>query len=371
MEQEFTPITTQSDNDRKLSPKELRKVRRHSVKARRRRKRIISWFLILVLLAVAAVPAYRHLYQPWRAESVYNTTRNLYGQVGSGKLSKEYNEYFGALYDMNPDVYGWLIVSSDQPENGIDLHLPVVQPQKHDTAFYQTHLFNEESNPYGTPYFMNECQTDQAMYNTVICADQLLFGDLLGYRELDFYKNAPTMFMDTLTDTVIYKIVAVVELSDTEVAELPNNGYETETAFETFITQMGYRSLLYTGVKVNQFDSLLTVVCDNGPTNLAVISRAVRPDEEYTVDTSKAYKKNMGLFDSMTDWVETVTDLETDTDLTVEETVPGSSDQIFETVDPSLPEQEGSSQEFTDENNEDDSANQEDSNPDEEASDEE
>jgi len=362
MEQEFNPIAAPSDTDRKLSPKELRKVRRHSVKARRRRRRIICLLLVLILLAVVAMPAYRYLYQPWRAQSVYDTTRNLYGQTGSGKLSKDLNEYFGALYDMNSDVYGWLIVSGDEAENGVDIHLPVVQPQANDAAYYRTHLFNGESNPYGTPCFLNACQTEQAMYNTVVYGNQQLFGDLLGYTELSFYKNAPTVFLDTLTDTVIYKIVAVVELSDSEVEVLPQQTYTTEESFRAFVTEMGTRSVIYTGVKVNQFDSLLTVICDNGPANLAIVSRAVRPDEAYTVDTDQAYKKNFGLFDSVTDWVETVTDVQTDTDVMIDSIILGSSDEVFEMVDPSP-----STREDEDEDSSNQSSDEEDESSDDES----
>ncbi len=322
--QQETNHTISSSDDRKLSPKELRSLRRHGVKARRRRKRIICLLLAVVLIAVAAMPVYKKVYLPWQAKTLYNTTKNLYGQTGSGKLNKEYNEYFGALYDMNADVYGWLIISGDNTnENGVDLHLPVVQPKAHDESFYQTHLFNGKKNPYGTPYFAGLCDSQQAAYHTVIRGGHLLMGDLAGYRNLDFYKNAPTIFMDTLTDTAFYKIVAVVDVPDTEAGRFVGGAFATDYDYYSFVTEMGNRSLLYTGVTVNKEDALLTVLCDTGADNLAIIARGVREDESPNVDTSKAYAKQAGMSQTITDWVATPTEA-TATDVTATD--------VYETV---------------------------------------
>ena len=308
MQQEIQHTVTSAD-DRKLTPKELRKVRRQGVKARMRRKRILCFVLVVAIIAVCAMPFYRHVFQPWQAKTLYQTTKNLYGQTGSGKLDKAYNEYFGALYDMNPEVGGWLIVSGENPD-GVDLHLPVVQPQKNPASYYENHLFNGKTNPYGTPYFMNGCQTDTPAYNTVIRGGLRLMGELGGYRNLDFYKNAPTLFLDTLTETAFYKIFAVVDLPDTEVTRLAGGAFESENAFHAFVTEMGNRSVLYTGISVDKTDSLLTLLCDTGAENIAVVARKVRPDESLTVDTSMAYARQMGDLQTVTDWVASPSDLQ-------------------------------------------------------------
>ncbi len=296
--------------DGKLTPKELRKVRRQGVKARRRRKRVICFLLVVVIMAVSIMPLYRHVFQPWQANTLYKTTRNLYGQNGTGALGKEYNEYFGALYDMNPDVAGWLIVSGeDTSENGIDLNLPVVQPKAHDSAFYQTHLFNGVTNPYGTPYFMTECKPQEKAYNTVICSSQSLMGALAQYRNLDFYKNAPTFFLDTLTDTAFYKIVAVVDVLNAQLSQFTTGAFATEYDFYRFVTDMGERSVLYTGVTVNRDDSLVTLLCENGADYVAVIARRAREEESPKVDTSVAFTKAVGTAESFTDWVASPTEV--------------------------------------------------------------
>ena len=146
-----------------------------------------------------------------------------------------------------------------------------------------------------------------------------LMGELTGYRTLSYYQNAPLLFMDGINDTVIYKIFAIVDVNDIEISTIAKGQYDTPAEFHQFVTQMGNRSLINTGIMVEQQDSLLTVLCDTEKGKLAIIGRAVREGEDYTVDTSKATLNNGQ--NNVADWTVTATDWVTKTDVTATDRV--------------------------------------------------
>ncbi len=279
---ETTGISAGATDSRKLTPKEQRLVRRTGVKARRRRRRLATLAIVLLVVLLAAVPGYRLLYQPYRAASFYKSLKNLYGQHGQGSLPEQYNEELGALYDLNDELTGWLVVP------GSDLSLPVVSPVKHDSVYYVNHLFDGSANPCGTPYLLQAVDPAVSRTNTVIHGGEALFGSLTGYRSLDFYKNAPLLFLDTLQDAYIYKVFAVAPCDDTDVTEFSQGQFATPTAFYNFVASMADRSLIDTGITVEQDDRLLTLLCDGKEGRLAVVARALREGEDYTVDVSIA-----------------------------------------------------------------------------------
>ena len=264
------------------SKKDRKSFRHTTLKTRRRRRRLIAFALVVVLLALAAVPVYRTWVQPYMARSLYESLRTMYGVESAGSMPEEYNPQLGALYDINPDIGGWLIVP------GSDVNLPVVRTVQHDAVYYVNHLFDGAENPCGTPYFLAEPHPERARYNTVIRGDRLLMGQIGGYRDLAFYRQAPLLFLDTLSDAYMYKIFAVVDVTDEEAAALSHGGFLTDRDFYDFVARMGDRSLITTGIRVTRSDRLLTLLCDTDAGKLAVVARAVREDEDYAVDTAMA-----------------------------------------------------------------------------------
>ncbi len=297
----------QDVNDRKLSPKELRELKRNGAKARNRRKKVLCVCLAVVLLLIASIPAYRLVYQPYQAKSVYRYMKTLYTMPGSGSIPGSYNQQLGALYDVNSDIGGWLIVQ------GTQINLPVARTKTYDSVFYVNHLFDGTENPYGTPYFLAGPTEGQRGTNTVIRGGEQLFGELNGYRSLEFYRKAPVIFFDGLTDAIIYKIFAIVPVDDS-VDDFTVGIYETPVQFREFVETMGKRSLIHTGITVAKEDSLLTLLCDTPQGKLAVVARAVRENEDYTVDTSMA-TMNSGAFMGVAEWTVTATDWVTPTNV--------------------------------------------------------
>ncbi len=287
------------------------RIKRNAVKARIRRRRILCFFIVVILLGLAAIPGYRLWYQPYQAQTFYRNLKNLYGQTGEGQLPAAYNQQLGALYDMNTDIGGWLVVP------GSDVNLPVAMTVSHDGAYYTNHLFDGRENPCGTPYYINGQPNLTPRGNTVIRGGVQLFGDLGGYRTLSFYQNAPLIFLDTLTEAAIYKVFAVLEANDATIPAYTTKQYDTPKAFYDYVTQLGKYSLLYTGITVETNDQLLTLICDTPQGKLVVVGRRVRENEDYTVDTSRARLQTPETSGEVALWDVTATDVVTGTDIYV------------------------------------------------------
>jgi sortase B len=318
----------ESGDSRRLTPAERRKLKKHSVKARLRRKRWAIFVIVLILIGLVSVPCYRMIYQPYQAKAVYRNMKNLYGQIGSGAMDKSLNdEQLGALYDINTDIGGWLIVPNT------DINLPVVQTVSQDAVYYETHLFDGTENDFGTPYFVNDAVPGANGTNTVIHGNKKLMGQLESYKDLSFYQAAPVLFLDTLQDTYSYKIFAVVNLEESEAANFAEGTFPSEGAFHTYISDMSRRSLISTGVLVNKTDSLLTLVCDTENGKLAIIGRAVRENEDFTVNTSSATMNGeRGI--SAAGWLVTKEDFVTNTDwMKIEESEASDSEISSDTED--------------------------------------
>lgn len=311
----------EATDNRKLSVREQRIVRRNSVKARRRRKQLLCLLLTLILLLLAAIPGYKLLYQPYQAKTTYQAMKNLYGQPGKGRLPAGYNEQLGALYDINTDIGGWLVVP------GTDINLPVATTVNHDSVYYVNHLFDGKTNPFGTPYYLSDCRPMEAHYNMVIRGSQQLMGEIGEYRTLSFYQQAPLLFLDTLEGASIYKIFAIVDVAENEVSQFANGTFSSAARFHNFVTQMEQRSILATGITVQENDRLLTLLCDTQDGKLAVIGRAVREDEDYTVDTSAASVRQIGTNQQMADWWVTPVEV-SHADASAGVTVPDGSSSV-------------------------------------------
>lgn len=300
---------TFQQTDGNLDPSQIRALKRNALKARRRRKRLTCFAIVLLLLLLAAIPSYQMVYQPYQAQSFYRTMKNLYGQTGNGNLPEQYNQQLGALYDINPDIGGWLIVP------GSDINLPVAQTVDHDGVYYVNHLFDGRQNPYGTPYYINTTAYSGAGTNTVIRGGQQLLGELGGYRTISFYSGAPLLFLDTLEEATIYKVFGVVEVHDDQISDFTVSKFESVGAFYDYVTMIGERSFLYTGITVEPTDQLLTIICDTEQGKLAVVGRRVREDEDYTVDTSLARLQTPQTAGDVVLWDVTATDYETPSDI--------------------------------------------------------
>lgn len=117
---------------------------------------------------------------------------------------------YRALYEQNPDLIGWLRIG------GTDIDLPVVQTPG-DNEYYLRRGFDRFYAVGGTLFLDERCSADPAdpTANWLIYGhnmrDGSMFGQLVRYREEDFYKAHPTFTFDTLYSTGTWQVVAVLD----------------------------------------------------------------------------------------------------------------------------------------------------------------
>ena len=117
---------------------------------------------------------------------------------------------YRALYEKNPDLIGWLRI------DGTDIDLPVVQTPG-DNEYYLRRGFDRFYAVGGTLFLDERCSVsaNAPTANWLIYGhnmhDGSMFGQLVRYRDEDFYKAHPTFTFDTLYKGGTWQVVAAVD----------------------------------------------------------------------------------------------------------------------------------------------------------------
>lgn len=219
---------------------------------------------------------------------------------------------FEPLLAQNPDTIGWLRIP------GAKVNQVVVQRSGGDEDFYYLHTdFNHKPSKHGALFLSgdNILEKDNTSKNLTVhghhMKDDLMFGLMKNFRELDFYKENPLVYFDTLYGAGTYKIFAVM-LTNAEPGDdagevfyytKPDFQYEDgsfdEEEFMKYIDELRKRSMHNIPVDVDENDEILTLsTCeyDFPSARLVVIARKVRDGEDTEVDTAKAEKNPTVLY---------------------------------------------------------------------------
>lgn len=207
----------------------------------------------------------------------------------------DYSEYVA----INPETVGWLNIP------GTNINAPVVQTVDND--YYMDHNFEQESEYRGAIFMDYRNDSSDLDANTIIYGhnsyDGKVLSDLAQYDDIEFYKEHPVIEFNTLDKYYQWKIYAVI-ITNQIASE--DNGYVFNFIyphmegpnFAGYVNELDKRTLYYTGVDIKDGDRILTLssCCRNldmtnyrAKTSIVVIARAVRPGEDPTVDTSRAY----------------------------------------------------------------------------------
>ncbi|MBQ4082364.1 MAG: SpoIID/LytB domain-containing protein [Clostridia bacterium] len=245
--------------------------------------------VLAIVLIAALILSYFVIFIPIHADRVYAKARTLYGSAGTASLPKEMLAKFGGLYDVNPDVGGWLILSNTE------INYPVMVTKQNDEAFYATHLYNGDKNKYGSIRFDESFRLGEYNRNAVIRGNNLsdgrMFSDLSKYTEaLETYCYSPLISMDTVYSSAFWKIFAVYIADEKEDSFDPTrNIFFDDAAFGNYLAAVQDRSLISTAVDVKETDEILTLMTTYAPDSrfsLCVVARKVRALESINVDIS-------------------------------------------------------------------------------------
>ena len=156
------------------------------------------------------------------------------------------------------------------------IYEPVVQAPDND--YYVRKNINKEYANAGIPFVSADGNIDSK--NVVIYGhsskwNNIIFTPLMNYVNQSYYKEHPTFQFITETETRTYQIFAVlnVDLNNLDDSlEFTQASWDSNTAFNAFISDSINRELYKTGVTVDSEDKLMTLVtCDTRDNNKRII----------------------------------------------------------------------------------------------------
>lgn len=278
-------------------------------------RRIVLALSVLVIIASGVILANTYVIQPMIAKKLINDTvsdladgMKEHGDavIDNSSLSGQYDVTFpegmlakyAPLYATNTDLRGWISIPA------FEINLPVVQGTDND--YYLKRNIYKKWTDYGVPFFdyrIADNQFENLPRNTVIYghnmrSDDLIFGMLEEYRDIDGFKRAPVIECNTIYGDQ-YWLVCGAFISNGQPAQ--DNGYVfpynfidcSDQKFAEYINELEKRRFYDTGVDLAVTDKILTLsTCcyDFEDARLVVVARLLRDGESVSVDTSKAVK---------------------------------------------------------------------------------
>ncbi|WP_147401773.1 class B sortase [Acutalibacter sp. 1XD8-33] len=173
------------------------------------------------------------------------------------------------LQEVNPDVVGWIAIP------GI-LSYPLLQGG--DNARYLTHAWNGKENAAEAVFL--DCRTDAFLgdFNILIYGDRMrngaMFGSLKHYKDIDFWRENPSVYLANEDSTRRYNIYAAYETGLT--AATYQREFSSPEEKQEFIRYGLERSVIDTGVTPTAEDTIITLsTCSGGDRNTRWIVQAV------------------------------------------------------------------------------------------------
>lgn len=262
-------------------------------------RKFIFTLAVLVFLGSAGYIGWTFL-QSYQNQKMADELSNMFefGDMDNVEVSPDYpSDYslkFAGLWNVNDDVKAFINI----PETGVKY--PIVQSADND--YYLRRDFYEKSNQHGVPYFdfrvrveKNDESDNMVVYGHNM-TDGQIFGEIIQYRELDFYKAHPVIDFSTVYGDAQYKIFSVFITNAYENQGHVFDYYNfieagSEAQFSTFLDQLRARTIINTPVDVNTGDKLITLsTCtyEFKDARLVVVARKLRKGEGPDVDVGSA-----------------------------------------------------------------------------------
>ena len=181
------------------------------------------------------------------------------------------------LKQTNNDIVGIL-----EFDNRV-IYEPIVQAPNND--YYVRKNIKKEYANAGIPFVSADGNIDSK--NVVIYGhsskwNNIIFTPLMNYVNQSYYKEHPTFQFITESDTRTYQIFAIlnVDLNNLDDSlEFTQSNWDSNNAFNAFISDSINRELYKTSVTVDSEDKIMTLVtCDTRNDNKRIVILAKRTD---------------------------------------------------------------------------------------------
>ena len=186
---------------------------------------------------------------------------------------------YAPLYEMNPDMAGWLSIE------GTKINYPVMHTPDR-TDYYLQRNFKGEYSAWGCIYAREECDLDIPSDNVTIYGhnmkDGSMFAGLNAYTSREFWENHRYIRFDTLKEHHTYEIFAVFTTTASEGEGFEYHEFidaDDEQEFDTFVAKCLSLSLYGTDLVPQYGDKLICLsTCEYSQTNGRLVVAAVRID---------------------------------------------------------------------------------------------
>lgn len=315
--------------------------------------RKLLFTISLIALIISSTYMICYFREGHKQNSVIETARESYSAGNLQKNSDGTYESFDELLEQNKYTVGWITVPGTNIDN------PIVKYTDND-YYLRRNFFNEKSR-YGTLFFDADAVITKSTVskNLVLYGhnmkDGAMFGQLKNYKNVNFYKENPTFNLRTLYSNANYKIFAIMITGATPdsgngyIFDYRRHDFQSSDEFSKWIAQAKQRSIINTGVEVEEDDTIVTLsTCsyDFDDARLVIMARKVRNDENSSIDKSavsvnasplypQAYYDKKGLENpyknlsstSQTSSEESSSDTYSDSDISSNSSILSSSDK--------------------------------------------
>lgn len=259
---------------------------------------LISFFLILVFLSYGIWSLLKDKEPDAKKEAEVEIigsedTKELTPYIESEEdllLLQKYQDY-------NSDVVGIIRIE------GTVLNHPIVQTVE-DEEYYLYKDLDKKYNSHGVPFLSKDSQMEGQGSNCVVYGHNIykisrdVFADLMGYKDVEYYKEHPVIETVSESGTRKWLIFAyfIVDNSDADPFQYSDvTSFMSERAFEEYIYEVQKRNWLDVPLDMSMGDTILTLsscskeLAGSGTNRMVVMAKQLDKDEDYfaTVEGAK------------------------------------------------------------------------------------
>lgn len=205
----------------------------------------------------------------------------------------DYAAQLTKLQKQYPDIVGWVQVP------GTVIDYPILQSDESDPEYYLYRNYEKEYSKYGSIFASSDsvpfAQCRSSLLYGHSMQDGRMFAALVQFSDLSVYQNSPTITLYTSEGKTTWKIFSVMKLntlkSQGEFFPFTQTSFADDDAFMQHVYEMYQRSVIDTGVTINEGDEILSLATcsyEYEDFRTVVVARKVRDGEDPTVDTKAA-----------------------------------------------------------------------------------
>lgn len=228
--------------------------------------------------------------EPYQNASTLKEIEEVYYKEAD---SEEETGNLAALMAINSDIKGWIRI------NDTPINYPVLQSDPSDPIYYLYRNYKKERSGFGSIFLDSLCDPEKPSKNLILYGhnmrDASMFGHLIRYDDLNFYKQRPKITFNTLAKRSEWKIISVFKTNTLEsqgkLFDYLKIDFAGDKDFLDFVYDVKVRSILDTPVDIGKNDRLMTLsTCSSELKEFrtVVVAREVREGESPEVDVEKA-----------------------------------------------------------------------------------